>query len=51
MLGKAVDNWGDPKYWGNVLNMLLMVLVLMKVFSSEDVAKGVDFVRQVLGEL
>ena len=51
MLGNFRQNWPDPKYWGNVLNMLIMVLVLMKVVSSEDVASGVAFFKQVFEEL
>lgn len=51
MLGSAKENYPDPKYWANVLNMLIMVLVLMKVVSQDDINEGVNFFKAIIEEL
>jgi len=51
MLGSARENYPDPAYWANVLNMLIMVLVLMKVVRQEEVDEGVAFLKAIIEEL
>jgi hypothetical protein len=50
-LKRTPESLPDPKYWGNVVNMLIMVLVLMKVLSQDEVQAGISWVKALLAEL
>jgi hypothetical protein len=50
-LERTPEKMPDPRYWGSVLNMVIMVLVIMKVVSRVEVEKGIAWARAVLDEV
>jgi hypothetical protein len=50
-LERTPEKLPDPKYWANVLNMVIMVLVLMRVLTRDEVDMGVEWAKAVLEEL